>query len=70
MTLKEIKDTIDDGSLVFYKTLAMEVRKVKGDYYICIDQKDRETAYCGLNWMDGKTLNGEEKDFFTPGGLA
>ena len=61
MTLTEIKQAVDLGKKVYWKTLRYEVVKYKDDYSIVCDSTG---SYIGLTWLDGVTLNGKEEDFF------
>jgi len=62
MNLKEIKQAIKENKKVYWSNELYEVIKDKiGQYLIICKDND----YCiGLTWKDGKTLNGDEKDFF------
>lgn len=61
MTLTEIKQAVDTGKRVYWKTLRYEAVKSKDDYSIVCES----TGSCiGLTWTDGTTLNGKEEDFF------
>lgn len=61
MTLKEIKKAVQNGKIVCWKQNNYVVIKGKFEYLIkCLNNE-----HCiGLTWNDGKTLNGEEKDFY------
>lgn len=63
MTVDEIKQAVDEGKTVHWVNEAYKVIKnsKNGDYLIkCIPNK-----HCiGLTWVDGKTLNGKEEDFY------
>jgi len=61
MTLTEIKQAVDTGKKVYWKTLRYEVIKSKDDYSIVCESTG---SYIGLTWADGVTLNGKEEDFF------
>jgi len=61
MTLTEIKQAVDAGKKVYWKTLRYEVVKSKDDYSIVCESTG---SYIGLTWTDGVTLNGKEEDFF------
>ena len=60
MTLQEIKAVVNQGKNVYWKNTAYKV--VKGDFnqYLIV----HEQSAIGLTWLDGVTMNGEEKDFF------
>ena len=63
MTLNEIKQAVNDGKTVCWKSEIYVVeRNGTEDYYLihCTINDN----YIGLTWLDGKTMNGEEKDFF------
>jgi hypothetical protein len=61
MNLSEIKQAIEKGHKVFWKNPNYLVIKNFDQYLI----KCLANGYCiGLTWMDGKTLNGNEKDFY------
>lgn len=60
MTVEEIKAAVDAGKKVFYKNETYEVVQNKEDYDIWCKSNDYRV---GLTWMDGVTLNGNEKDF-------
>lgn len=63
MTLQEIKDAIADGKRVFWKNEGYEVLKSKGCWeYMIVFHPNGNCI--GLTWQDGKTMNGEEEDFF------
>jgi len=61
MTLTEIKQAVDTGKKVYWKTLRYDVVKSKDDYSIVCESTG---SYIGLTWTDGVTLNGKEEDFF------
>lgn len=64
MTLKEIKQAVDQGKTVHWKDQAYRVVKNKGDYFIHC----RLNGFTiGLTWQDGQTLNGKPEDFFLAG---
>lgn len=66
MNLQEIKQAIEEGKKVFWRSELYEVKKCtyessEVDYNIICNLND----HCiGLTWRNGVTLNGEEKDFF------
>ena len=62
MNLEEIKQAVESGHRVFWKTYGYEVIN---------DSVGQWLIYChlnhsciGLTWRDGKTMNGEESVFF------
>lgn len=60
MTVQEIKDAVDQGKTVNWKTSAYRVEKWKCGYVIhCL----LNGHAIGLTWTDEKTLNGKEEDF-------
>ena len=63
MNLEQIKQAIADGKKVFWASLSYEVIKDSKNQYLI---KCGQNGHCiGLTWADDKTLNGEEKDFFS-----
>ena len=62
MNLQEIKTALEKGKTVYCSSYIYEVIKDSiGQYLIRCTLND----HCiGLFWADGKTLNGEEKDFY------
>ena len=63
MNLSEIKNAIENGHKVFWSNGNYEVIKDSiGQYLIHSKSNDN---YIGLTWQDKKTLNGQEKDFYT-----
>lgn len=66
MTLKEIKKAVNQGKQVRWVSDIYHVKKVD-DYFIihCIVNDN----VIGLTWLDNKTLNGYENDFYIKGGL-
>lgn len=62
MKLNEIKAAVDAGKTVCWSNSGYRVIKdSKGQYLIkCL----MNNSMIGLTWMDGVTLNGEEKDFY------
>ena len=66
MTVDEIKHAVDNGVDVYWSNRNYSVVKdTIGQYLIkCFSNDSR----IGLTWTDGKTLNGEEKDFYTANG--
>ena len=62
MTLQEIKSAVDSGKKVFWNMPSYEVIKdARGEYNIYCFTTRRSI---GLTWMDGKTMNGSEEDFY------
>jgi hypothetical protein len=62
MKLQEIKDAVDAGKVVYWKSGAYQVVRSGSGYYI--STKGQSPHMIGLTWTDGKTLNGKEEDFF------
>ena len=63
MNLNEIKKAISEGKRVFHNNLNYEVVMDKNGKYLI---KCNSNNYCiGLTWLNGTTLNGKEKEFFT-----
>ena len=62
MKIDEIKKAVNDGEKVFYSSKNYQVIKDKNDNYFikCLSNNN----FIGLTWLDGKTLNGNENDFF------
>ena len=62
MTAEEIMAAVNAGKRVFWKNMDYEVVKDRiGQFHVkCHHNND----CIGLTWMDGKTLNGDETDFF------
>ena len=60
MKLNEIKKAVNQGKVVHWSNGNYQVVKENDDYVI----KASNGHIIGLTWSDGKTLNGEEKDFF------
>ena len=60
MKLDEIKKAVDQGKTVHWSNGNYRVVKENDDYVI----RASNGHIIGLTWSDGKTLNGEEKDFF------
>lgn len=60
MTLNEIKNAVDNGITVFYKSVSYTVIKQNDEYFI----KHVYGHRIGLTWDDNTTLNGMEDDFF------
>jgi aryl-phospho-beta-D-glucosidase BglC (GH1 family) len=63
MNLEQIKQSLSEGKKVFWSNENYEVIKDKINKYLihCV-----VNDHCiGLTHKDGKTLNGEENEFFT-----
>ena len=61
MTLDQIKKAVDSGKKVHWANKGYTIIKdTKGQYLITHDRGNT----IGLTWRDGKTLNGEPKEFF------
>ncbi len=67
MTLQQIKDAVNRGEVVCYKNSAYTVEFDGKDYWIVWMTGTRQENSIGLTWRDGKTLNGDESDFFIHG---
>lgn len=63
MNVEEIKAAVDEGKIVHWKNTAYRVIKDNIGQYL-IHYPGPPENYIGLTWQDGKTLNGEEKDFY------
>jgi len=64
MNLEQIKDAIARGRTVHWANRGYEViRDSVPQYLIHCTMND---SYIGLTHMDGETMNGEEKQFFSP----
>jgi len=62
MTPTEIKTAVTEGKTVHWKNENYEViRDPKTGFLI---KSISNENYIGLTWKDGKTLNGEEEDFY------
>jgi hypothetical protein len=62
MNLQEIKEQVELGNIVYCQSLYYQVIKDKiGQWLI----KGNNGYYIGLTGKDNKTLNADEKDFFT-----
>ena len=63
MTLEEIKSAIENGRKVYFKNERYEVIKDSiGQYLITCGGG----SAIGLTWQDGVTMNGMERDFYSP----
>ncbi len=63
MNLQQIKKAIADNKKVYWSNKSYEVIKDKHDQYLIHCTQNNHCI--GLTWLDGKTLNGKEEDFFT-----
>ena len=62
MKLEEIKQAVDNGLTVHWCNGGYVVEKAKdGRYFILCTMNNNYTM---LTWMDGVTMNGDEKDFY------
>lgn len=62
MTAKEIKEQVNKGKTVYWKSSIYKVIKDSNNEYLI---KCESNNHCiGLTWMDGETLNGKEDEFF------
>ena len=62
MSTEEIKQAINEGKTVNWKSSGYDVIKDSlGQYLIRCLINDN---YIGLTWINGFTLNGDEKDFY------
>ena len=62
MNLQEIKDAVNAGLKVHWSNMAYDVICDKNGKWLI---KCSLNGYCiGLTWADGKTLNGNESEFF------
>jgi hypothetical protein len=61
MTLRQIKNAIKKGKSVYWANDNYKVIDDDGEFLI----EYQPDGHCiGLTWIDGKTMNGEEKDFY------
>ncbi len=62
MNLSEIKTAVDNGQTVHWSNTGYVVISDRPGHYLihCLSNDN----YCGLTWLDGVTLNGEESQFF------
>ena len=61
MTLEEIKQAVDEGQIVCWKTDSYQVIKDHiGQYLI----QHTNGSCIGLTWRDGVTMNEDPKDFY------
>lgn len=61
MNLEEIKTAVHEGKTVCWSNPAYVVKNYDEQWLIeCL----LNGHAIGLTWLDGKTMNGEEKDFF------
>lgn len=64
MNLQQIKDAIDAGKTVHWKSAAYTVLKDRlGQYHIVCSLNH---SCIGLTWANGTTLNGKPEEFYTP----
>ena len=65
MTLEQIKKAVDQGKEVFWKTDGYRVvagtQKGSGEYFVVCTENQYTV---GLTWRDGKTMNGNEIEFY------
>ena len=62
MTLTEIKNAVQRGETVCWSNTGYEVLYIfKNDSYVI---KHHSGNMIGLTWQNGKTMNGEESDFY------
>ena len=66
MTLNEIKNAVNQGKQVRWASDIYHVKKVDNYFIIHCIVND---SVVGLTWLDNKTLNGKEKDFYIKGGV-
>lgn len=62
MTLQEIKSAISDGKKVHWSNELYDVVKDKYNQYFIICTQNKHAI--GLTWIDEKTMNGKEGDFY------
>lgn len=60
--VQDIKSKVDDGKEVHWSNDGYNVVKDKHNQYLIVF-KSNDSAI-GLTWTDGKTLNGDIKDFY------
>jgi len=63
MNLQEIKQAVNEGKKVHWATTSYIVLKDKHDQWF-IQFQGMGNNSIGLTWQDGKTMNGEESQFF------
>lgn len=69
MTLEEILRAVDEGMPVHWQSSAYLVERPAGGGACVI--RSLSTGHCiSLTWTDGRTLNGEEEDFFIGAGTT
>lgn len=62
MKLEQIKESINNGITVYWGNDSYTVIKDNLSQYLI----KHSNGYCiGLTWEDGKTMNGNEEDFYT-----
>ncbi len=65
MTLQEIKDAVENGKTVYWENHRYTVVKDKhGQWLLGFDVGSVRPNYIGLTHADGRTLNGDESEFF------
>lgn len=67
MNLQQIKDAVDQGKTVCWKNHGYTVEYHRGIYSIVWMAGTAQENCIGLTWEDGKTMNGEETDFYIYG---
>lgn len=65
MTLNQIKEAVKAGKTVCWKTSAYEIVNDNKNQWLIVCKINNSAI--GLTWMDGKTMNGDEQDFFVKG---
>ena len=61
MNLQQIKKAVSNGDIVHWKNSGYTVKQDRsGQFNIVFHSGDT----IGLTWLDGETLNGDEKDFY------
>ena len=63
MKLQEIKQAVNDGKTVCWKSEIYVVEREGTEDYYQIHCTTNDN-YMGLTWLDGKTMNGEPEEFF------
>ncbi len=62
MKLDDIKNAVDEGIIVCWKSDGYRVVKQQNGEYNIVCQHNGHTI--GLTWTDEQTMNGKEEDFF------
>lgn len=62
MTTQQIKQAVNNGKTVYWKSPIYKVIKDTNNEYLI--KCDINNHCIGLTWMDGETLNGKEDEFF------